>query len=224
MTEQLTASDDHTFSAYHVRPAEPRAGLLVVQEIFGVNAHIREVADGYAADGYEVLAPALFDRVERGVELDYSSASLDRGRELAGALGVTHANPAEGLAGTLADLQACITWLRNQGLKVGLVGYCFGGALAWLAANRLDLDASVGYYGGMIDKMLDQPPNCPVMLHFGEQDPHISLASVAAVEKAYPDLPIYRYPAGHGFNRQPELPVTQLARQRTLDFFARHLA
>src|SRR5581483_6387641 len=136
----LTAEDGHQLSAYRALPAgPPRGGLVVVQEIFGVNAHIRAVCDGFAADGYLALAPAAFDRVERGVSLHYAQADIERGRELRAKVGWDQ---------MVTDVRAAVRALQAEGLKVGVVGYCMGGSLAWLAATRIDgLAAAVGYYG-----------------------------------------------------------------------------
>ncbi|MSP83661.1 MAG: dienelactone hydrolase family protein [Alphaproteobacteria bacterium] len=215
---ELTAADGHRLTAYH-SPArgQRRAGLVVLQEIFGVNRHMRRVADEFAADGYEAIAPALFDRAERGVELDYAAPDMDRGRALRAAIA---------LDGTLGDIAAAAAQLAPAG-KVGVVGYCWGGSLAWFAATRLRVDAAAGYYGAMVAQHTREAPRCPVMLHFGEHDKGIPLADVATVRAAQPGVPIHVYPADHGFNcddrRQYDPPATKLARERTLAFFAQHL-
>jgi carboxymethylenebutenolidase len=218
-TIQLEASDGVEFAAYHVRPAEPpKAGLVVLQEIFGVNDHIRRVADGYADQGYEVLAPALFDRIERGVELGYDADGMAKGRTFPVKLGWD---------APLRDISAAAERLRTAG-KVGVVGYCWGGSLAYLAAARVcAITAAVGYYGSSIAKLLDAAPRAPTMLHFGETDGSIPLSDVDAIRKHHPDFAIHVYAAGHGFNRDVgnnySATSAELARERTLAFFAQHL-
>src|SRR6185295_15675978 len=136
---------------------KPRGGLVVLQEIFGVNPHIRAVADGYAADGYHVVAPGLFERAERGVATGYEKADAERGVALRNKIK---------LEDTLLDITAAMERLKSSG-KIGIVGYCWGGSLAWISACRLPgLAAAVGYYGGMVVKHLDEKPRCPVLLHF----------------------------------------------------------
>jgi carboxymethylenebutenolidase len=218
----LAAADGHGFSAYEATPKERiRGGLVVVQEIFGVNAHIRRVADGYAADGYRVLAPAIFDRAERGVELGYDKADVDRGVALRREIDTAH---------MLADIAACVAGLAPDG-KVGIVGYCLGGSLAWLAAaNVPGLAAAVGYYGGLIAANLEAKPRCPVMLHFGEEDRGIPLADVerirAAADPALVEVFTYKG-AGHAFNREGNAAFhsvsARIARDRTIAFLRGHV-
>lgn len=221
-TIELTASDGHVFSAYEARPeGAPRGGIVVVQEIFGVNEHIRRVADGYAADGYRVLAPAIFDRAERGVELGYDKSDTDRGVALRKEIALDH---------ILLDIAECTKALQSAG-KVGIVGYCLGGSLAWLAACRLyGLSGAVGYYGGMIAAHLDGKPRIPVMLHFGEEDAGIPLTDVEKIRAAVDlsQVDIFTYPgAGHAFNRDGtprwHEPSATLARERTIAFFREHV-
>ena len=220
-TISLTASDGHRLSAYEAVPSErPRGGLVVVQEIFGVNRHVRDVADDYAGEGYRVLAPALFDRAERGVELGYDQDGRDRGIALRQQIGLEE---------MLADIEACVTALKPAG-KVAVVGYCLGGSLAWLAATRLaDVSAAVGYYGGMVARHLGETPNCPVMLHFGEEDGGIPMSDVAAIRAAVDmNVQVFTYPgAGHAFNRAGNHahhpPSAVLARERSLGFLREHL-
>jgi carboxymethylenebutenolidase len=218
----LTASDGHAFSAYETAPAGPvRGGLVVIQEIFGVNAHIRKVADGYAMDGYRVIAPALFDRAEPGVELGYEGADRDRGIALRRQIEIDH---------MLLDVAAAIAAFEGAG-KIGIVGYCLGGSLAWLAATRLSgLAAAVGYYGGMIAANLDETPRCPVMLHFGEEDGGISMADVEKIRASVDPgtVQVFSCPgAGHAFNRDASAawhePSARLARERTLAFLRQHV-
>jgi carboxymethylenebutenolidase len=191
-TITLTAKDGHTLAAYRADPVgKPKGALVVLQEIFGVNSHIRRVTDDFAAEGYVALAPALFDRAERGVELGYDPASIASGRKI---------REQVALEGTLADLQAAIDQVQPFG-KVGVVGYCWGGSLAFLAATRLQgVAAAVGYYGGMIAAHAEEHPKAPVLLHFGETDQSIPMSDVAKVQKARPDVAIHVYKAGHGFN------------------------
>jgi len=218
----LTARDGHSFSAYEKVPTERvRGGLVVVQEIFGVNAHIRRVADGYAADGYRVIAPALFDRAERDVELGYEGPDRQRGVGLMQAIDIDD---------MLADIAACVAALAPGG-KVGIVGYCLGGSLAWLAAARLGgLSAAVGYYGGMIAKRLDEAPKCPVLLHFGEDDPSIPPADLERIRTLVDParVQVFSYQdAGHAFNRDDGESFrgepARVARERTIAFLREHV-
>jgi carboxymethylenebutenolidase len=217
----LRAADGNELSTYVARPAgEPLAGLVVVQEIFGVNAHIRSVADGYAKDGFLAVAPALFDRIEKGVELGYEGADMQRAMTFIPKLDMDKA---------LADVAAAVDYAKQAtGKNVGVIGYCFGGTLAWLAATRLHVAAAVGYYGGRIGNYAAENPSCPVMLHFGTQDTHIPAEEVEKVHAAHPELEIYWYDAGHGFNcdvrasYNPE--ASRLARERSLGFLKKHLA
>ena len=213
--------------------AEPagaaRGGLVVVQEIFGANAHIRAVAEGYAADGYVVLAPAFFDPVEPGVELGYDQAGYAHGRELVTQLGLDAA--LQIVAAAAAWLQARLAG-RGEPNAVGTVGYCWGGTVALLSALRLGLP-SVSYYGARNLPFLEDPqlvakPRAPVMFHFGQDDPLIPDAAVQAHRQALPGMEVFTYPAGHAFNREVDAdayhaPSAALARQRSLAFFAGHL-
>jgi carboxymethylenebutenolidase len=220
-TLTLTAEDGHRFSAYKAAPAgTPRGALVVVQEIFGVNHHIRNVTDGFAADGYVALAPALFDRVEPGFETGYAAADIERGRAVRQKL------PWDTM---MMDVKAAVQELRKTGLKVGVVGYCMGGTVAWLSATRLDgVSAAVGYYGGGIGDTATEQPKCPVMLHFGETDASIPPEHWEKVRAAHPKLPVYVYQgAGHGFSCDERAsfhePSHEQARERTLAFFREHL-
>ncbi len=218
-TLELVASDGHRFSAYRADPpGKPRGGLVVVQEIFGVNSHIRGVADGYAADGYVAIAPALFDRVERGLDIGYSQPEIDRGRALMQKVSLDDA---------LRDVAAAMQAIAAAG-KTGIVGYCWGGTVAWVSAAKLDgLAGAVPYYGGGILAHKDLAPHCPAMLHFGETDHAIPVAEVRAMKSARPELAIHLYPAGHGFNCDQRgsyhAESARLARERTLAFFATHV-
>ena len=213
-TITLKASDGHELSAYRADPAgTARGGLVVIQEIFGVNSHIRAVADGFAAEGYAAVAPALFDRVERGVELGYEEDGRTRGRGIRADIQWDDA---------VKDVAAAVAAL--SGVAVGVVGYCWGGSLAWLAATRIaGVAASVGYYGGQIKDFRDEAPHCPVMLHFGTEDASIPMDAVAAVQAAQPDIPVHIYEgAGHGFNCDQRgsyhAVAAATARERTLAF------
>lgn len=215
---ELTASDGHVLSAYRADPqGGARGAVVIVQEVFGVNDHVRGVCDGYADDGYAVVAPALFDRVKQGVELGYEGDDLTHGRELRGELGWD--NP-------LLDVQAAAAALRPAG-KVAVIGYCFGGSVAWLAATRLAVDAAVGYYGGQVADFIDEEPKCPVLLHFGETDAFIPVENVDKIQERRPGIPLYRYPAGHGFNCESRADYheesARLARERTLNFIRQHI-
>ena len=217
---KLQARDCHYLGTYLARPAEKAiAGLVVVQEAFGVNAHIRRVADAYARDGFLAIAPALFDRIERGVELGYEGADRERGMSLARQID---------LGDALKDIAAALEYLRAQNVgKCGVIGYCLGGTVAWLAATRLDPEAAVGYYGGYIARFAQEKPRCPVMLHFGTLDKHIPKSDVDQVQARHPDVKIFWYEADHGFNcddraaYNPE--AAKLAKDRSLEFLKKHL-
>ncbi len=219
-TKQLRAIDGFAFGAYEALPsAKPRGGIVVIQEIFGVNSHIRNVADGYAAAGYAAIAPQIFDRVERNVELGYEAHDMTRGVEIArGKLKMEQ---------TLQDLQAAIDDAKRFG-KVGVVGYCFGGLMAWLAACELTgVSAAVSYYGGGVASQLDRKPRCPVMMHFGDKDAHIPLSDVDKVRKAHPGVNVNVYAADHGFNcdhrASYDAAAAKLALSRSLEFFAKNV-
>jgi carboxymethylenebutenolidase len=216
----LSAEDGHQLAAYRATPAAaPRGGLVVVQEIFGVNAHIKKVTDGWAADGFVALAPALFDRVERGVDMGYGPSDIQQGRELRGKISTDD---------SVRDVRAAVRELARAGLRVGVVGYCWGGTMAWLAATRIDgLAAAVGYYGGGIADTAGEAPRCPVMLHFGETDASIPKEHYEKVQRLHPALPVHVYPAGHGFSCDARAsyhePSARLARERTLAFFRQNI-
>jgi carboxymethylenebutenolidase len=216
---RLMARDGHEFDAWLVPSAgTPRGAIVVLQEIFGVNSHIRAVANDFAAEGYVAIAPSLFDRVRRNVELDYSAASVEQGR------GYVLQLKQEGI---LADLTACINVVRRNG-PVGVVGYCWGGTLAYLAACELPIRAAVSYYGTRTVELLDRKPRVPVQYHFGEKDQSIPPENIAKIRAAHPEGEFHVYPAGHGFNCDQrdayDAASAKLARERTLAFFARHLA
>jgi carboxymethylenebutenolidase len=216
---ELRASDGATISGYRVRgEGRVRGGLVVVQEIFGLNEHIRRVADGYARSGYDVIAPALFDRVERGVELGYDAEALAKGRTFPAQLGVDK---------PLLDVAAAVQQLSSAG-KVGIVGYCWGGSLSFLAAARVSgLSAAVGYYGSLVAKFASETPRIPTLLHFGERDASIPASDIEQIKQQRPEVSVYVYPAPHGFNRDVgaayDKPSAELALQRTLAFFEQHI-
>lgn len=188
----LKASDGFLLGGYRADPAgKPKGGLVVIQEIFGVNHHIRNVCDRFATLGYAAVAPAMFDRAKADVDLGYDKAGIDEGVKLRAAIK---------LGDSLKDVQAAIDAAKSAG-KVGVVGYCWGGSLAFLAAARLKgLACAVGYYGGMIAAHMDEKPKVPTILHFGEQDDGIPMSDVDKIKAARPELKIYTYPAGHGFS------------------------
>ena len=222
----LKSADGFVFPAYVAEPAgKPKGAIVVLQEIFGVNSHIRSVADGYAAAGYLAVAPATFHRVKPDVELGYTEADMNAGFALKTSV---EALPAPGV---MPDIQAAINHAaQTSGGKVGIVGYCWGGLLAWRAACTLSgLSAAVPYYGGGMTAG-DEParqPACPVMAHFGNQDHWIPLDTVEAFKKAQPGVEVHVYEANHGFNCDQRgsynEAAAKLAKQRTLDFFAKHL-
>jgi carboxymethylenebutenolidase len=211
----LMARDGHEFNAWLAAPSQPARGAIVLaQEIFGVNRHIRLVADGFAADGYVTIAPCLFDRVRRGIELGYSEAEVQQGR------GYRLQIPKEK---TVLDLTACINVVKHAG-RVSMIGYCWGGTLAYIAACELPVFCAVSYYGGQIKDHLDKSPRRPVMYHFGEKDPHIPLSDIDKIRAADPNGIFHLYPADHGFNCEErgtyDAASAALARTRTLEFLA----
>jgi carboxymethylenebutenolidase len=216
---RLRAEDGHEFQAWRADPAPPRKGaVVVIQEVFGVNPHIRDVCDRYAERGYAATAPALFDRIQPGVELDYDEPGVTKGRELVGELGWD---------APMLDIWASAKALRADG-KVGVVGYCWGGSVAWFAGCRLDVGCVSAYYGRHIVEFLDEKPRCPAILHFGAEDVLIPQENVRKVRMAYPDVPLYLYEgAGHGFNcdRRADFrpDASRIALERTLAWFAAHL-
>lgn len=216
---QLRAADGHTFSAYLAKPAGTpmRGGIVVVQEIFGVTGHIERVADQYAAKGYLAIAPALFDRQERGVNLPYDEQGSKVG------FGYAQKASTEGL---MADLTAAIDAVSHAG-AVGMVGYCWGGRVVYMAGSRTNITAGVVYYGGGITQVLEPTPRCPMLFHFGQHDTHIPLADVERIRAAYPQGEYHLYDAGHGFNCTDrssfDAAAAHLALERTLAFFERQL-
>ena len=190
----LRVEDGHLLGAYEAGSPSGSAAIVLLQEIFGVNAHIRSVADEYAKAGYYVVAPALFDRIQARVQLDYSPGELELARGYASRL-----EPEL----VLRDIAAAIAHARSRvaSAKVGVIGFCLGGTYAFLSATRLNPDAAVGYYGGKIIQHAHEVPLAPTILHFGSQDRGIALADVQAIEHARPGIPVYVYEAGHAFNR-----------------------
>ncbi|MES2192598.1 MAG: dienelactone hydrolase family protein [Pseudomonadota bacterium] len=222
----LKAADGFTFPAYVAEPAgKPRGAVVVLQEIFGVNAHIREVTDRFAEQGYLAIAPAIFERVEKGVDIGYTEATMKAGVALKAAV---LALPG---AGIMQDIQASIDHVaKASGGKVGIIGFCFGGLLAWRAADQLSgLSASVPYYGGgmVAPEEIARQPRVPVMAHLSDHDHSAPMEGVNALIKAHPEVEVHLYNADHGFNCDHRgaynEEAAKLARERTLAFFAKHL-
>lgn len=207
--------DGFELGAYHVKPNDARrGGLVLIQEIFGVTDHIRELCEGFAEDGYEVLAPSFYDRIERGFAAEYDKGGIQKG------IDYSKETPWDQVQG---DLQAAIDWLEGP---VFVTGFCWGGAATWLAACRCEgVAAAASYYGRRIVEMLDETPKCPIILHFGRRDPSIPMEVVETVIEAHPELPVYIYDAGHGFvsDRRSDYDEdsARLARLRTLQLFSR---
>jgi carboxymethylenebutenolidase len=225
-TIELKAADGHELDAYVATPeGEPIGALVVIQEIFGVNSHIRSVADGYAKDGFVAIAPALFDRYEKGVELSYAGEDMKRAYEFYGKLDPKTA---------LLDVAAAFHQAKTYHKGVGVIGYCYGGFMSWLSATRgeelkMRPDCTVGYYAGGIGNVAKEEPSCPVLLHFGADDNHIGPEQIEAVREAHPEVTIYVYDgAEHGFNcdqRGSYNPAAaKLARGRSLEFLKEHIA
>lgn len=216
-TIELHTTDGQRLSAYLAEPAgRPKGGIVVMQEIFGVNAHIRSVADKYAQAGYTAIAPAVFDPIEKGVELGYDQAGMQKGLELVSALGFDRA---------VASVDAAAKAIASAG-KVGVVGYCWGGSVAYLSATRLGLPG-VSYYGGRNAQLIGEKAGAPLLFHYGLKDAHISEADREAVRRANPEAEFYVYDADHGFNCDArasfDAPSAKLALERSLAFFAKHL-
>ena len=225
-TSQITlkAADGFESSAYLSEPTgTPKGAIVVLQEIFGVNSHIRSVADGYAKAGYLAIAPATFDRIERGVELGYTPDDMGRGSKLKAAV---EALPPPGV---LLDVQAAVDQVSRAG-KVGIVGYCWGGLLVWRSAEKVrGLAAAVAYYGGgmTVGSEPSRQPAVPTMAHFGDQDTHISVESVKAFEQAHPEVEVHLYAANHGFNCDQRgsynAGAAATALERSLFHFGKHV-
>jgi carboxymethylenebutenolidase len=224
---KLKTSDGHELGAYIARPQGEAIGALVlVQEIFGINAHIRSIADGYAKDGFLVVAPAIFDRFERDLELNYDPEGMKRAFEI---------YPKLKPDVTLLDVAAAYEWAKKAGKGIGVIGFCYGGLISWLSATRgenlkMQPSCCVGYYAGGIGSVAKEEPSCPVMLHFGGNDTHIGKDQVDAVRAAHPNVEIFVYEgAGHAFNRDPDPnsynpAAAKLARERTLAFLKANIA
>ena len=217
----LTAEDGHSFGAYRADPdGTPKGGIVVLQEIFGVNIHIREVCDGFAADGYVAIAPALYDRSShKDCQLGYTPEDVAVGRDLREEFSWDD---------TVKDVKAAVDVLKGEGLKVGTVGYCWGGTISYLAGVRLDVQSAVVYYGGQIIPYVDERANCPLLMHFGEHDKGIPLSDVDQIAKAHPDATVHIYDADHGFNcdhrGSHNEAAARLARERTMALFAANLS
>jgi len=218
-TIELTAADGHRLSAYVAQPAgKPRGAVVVIQEIFGVNSHIKGVADGYAADGYLAIAPAMFDRAQRGYDTGYSQDEIQAGIAVMQKLD---------WAQTMLDAAAAIAEAGKAG-KVGIVGYCWGGTVAWLAASRSEgVACAAPYYGGGMPNFIGDKPRIPVMCHFGEKDQSPTLEQAKQIAAAHPSITAHYYPAGHGFNcdqrGSSDAASAKLARERTVAFFRQHI-
>lgn len=218
---KLEAKDGHGLDAYQAFPeGEARGGVVIIQEIFGVNHHIRAVVDQYASEGYAAIAPALFDRARKGVELDYTPEGMKEGRDLVGKIGWD---------APLLDIEAAARAITARtGKAPAVIGYCWGGSWAFLSACRSEAVAcAVGYYGGQISKFLGEQPRVPVLLHFAEKDQFIPFGDIETIRRAHPEAEVHTYPAGHGFNctersdHDPE--SAALALKRTLAFLEKHL-
>jgi len=214
----IMARDGHEFQAYlSPPPGKPKGAVVVIQEIFGVNSHIRAVTDSFAKEGYTAIAPAMFDRIRRSIELGYTEEDVNLGRGYMQQLKLEE---------TLKDLAAAVAVVKHSG-RVGTVGYCWGGAMSYVAATELPIAAAVVYYGKAA-QFLQKKPKCPVMYHFGTQDKSIPMSDVDLIKAADSNGTFYEYEAGHGFSCNergsfsPE--AAALARQRTLEFFGRRLA
>ena len=215
---EITAKDNHQFSAYISQPSgKPKAGIVIIQEIFGVNTHIKEVTDLYASKGYLCIAPSLFDRIEKNVTLNYDENGISKGRNLKELCDKD----------ALKDIEASISVVSSAG-KVAVIGYCWGGSLSWrIGCEDSNLSASICYYGGDIPKLKDLEPKCKVLTHFGELDKGIPINDVKIFEETRPDVLTYTYPADHGFNcdhrSQYNKACANIALERTLKFLEKNL-
>jgi carboxymethylenebutenolidase len=214
----LTASDGHKFQAWWAPPqGQPRAGLVVIQEIFGVNSHIRDVTERFAKEGYLAVAPAMFDRIQRGVDIGYTEPDIAKGRELMGKLDWDKA---------ILDIDAARASVSSLG-SIGITGFCFGGSAAWVAAARLKFNAAVCYYGGAVVRFKNEKPACPTICHWGKQDANIPMSMVDEIKAAQPQVPMFLYDAGHGFSCDQRGSFNQAAHdeawKRTLAHFAKFL-
>jgi carboxymethylenebutenolidase len=218
-TIQLTAADGHKFSAYRAEPAgKPRGALIVIMEIFGVNSHIRAVTDDYANEGYLAIAPALFDRVQPGLDIGYTPADIEVGRAAMQKMKLDDA---------IKDVAAALAEVKSAG-KVGIIGYCWGGTVSWKSASSVDgLACAIAYYGGGIPGLIGEKPKVPVMFHWGETDQSIPLDKAKEVAAAHKDQTHYFYPAGHGFNCDQRgsynAEASKLAKSRSVEFLRKHV-
>lgn len=218
-TETLMARDGHTFDTYIAKPpGTARGGIVILQEIFGVSPHIQRMADGYAAAGYLAVAPALFDRIARGIVLGYAPTEVEQGLGYRKQISTEQA---------VLDIAAAAAICRHAG-RVAVLGYCWGGRLAWAAAATVPFAAAVVYYGGAIPEELPKVPRCPTILHFGAQDRSIPLSDVERLRAAFPAGEYHIYEAGHAFNNEDrpqnfDAASSALARERTLAFLAQHV-
>lgn len=214
-TITLTAADGHKFEAYRATPAgTPRGAIVVIMEIFGVNSHIRGLCDGFAADGYVAIAPAIYDRIQRNVELGYSPEDVAKGRELRGKMNWDH---------VVTDVQTSVDAVKSAG-RVGIVGYCYGGGVTWAAAAKVaGLSASVGYYGGPWADLAEWKPQCPVQIHVAAKDNLIPMSVSEKMKVLHPTLAVHVYDADHGFSCEQRVVYDpyahELARARTMAFF-----
>ena len=218
---RLKAEDGHELGGYRANPVDdPRGGIVVCQEIFGVNQHIREVCDDFASEGYLVIAPALYDRSSRkDCQLNYVPEDVELGRKLREEFAWDD---------TVKDVNSAVKLLQAEGLKVGTVGYCWGGTISFLAATRLPINGAVIYYGGQIIPYVEEKANCALLMHFGKEDQSIPLSDVDKIRASHPDAEVHLYDAGHGFNCDHRgsyhEPSAKAARKRTLDFFTANLS
>ena len=206
--------------AYLATPkGDTKGGIVVIQEIFGVNQHIRKVTDFFAAQGYLALAPCFFDHIKPGVELGYTPDTMAEGRKFVMELGVDKA---------VQDVDAAISALKARGVKkVAVTGFCWGGTITWLSATRLKPDAAIGYYGGGIYGTKSEKPTVPTMLHFGDKDMHIPMAHVNEIRTLHPEVQVFDYPADHGFHCDErgsyDAAASKKAMERTLEFMKKHV-
>jgi carboxymethylenebutenolidase len=206
--------------AYLAAPkGSPKGGIVVIQEIFGVNQHIRKVTDLFAAQGYLALAPRFFDHVKPGIELGYTPDTLAEGRKIVMEMGFDR---------PVQDVEAAIEELKKRGVKkVGVTGFCWGGTITWLAATRLKPDAAIGYYGGGIYATKSEKPTVPTMLHFGDKDMHIPMTHVNEIRALHPGVQVFDYPADHGFHCDErgswDAAASHKAMERTLEFMKKHV-
>lgn len=212
-------TDGHALNVYEAKPEKIKAGLIVIQEIFGVNHHIQSVADGFAQEGYYVLAPSLFDRVQKNTQLNYTDDDFTKGFALVQQLDWSL---------VFKDIQATLVLMHDLiKAKVGIVGYCWGGTVSWRCAHHLNFDAAVCYYGGSIHDYMNEKPKCPVLLHFGDRDQYIPPSHVQEIQALNPEIQTHVYSADHAFNCDERGNYDQasadLARKRTLEFFAHYL-